>query len=527
MAMPWRPLAISSSASAHLPPLLISASFTSNSYTIYVTDLTHIWTEVLDRRAIIRRSLNENTSIDPSEDAEQLKVFLHKIQLGVEAKGGTTLALSVKANGDRATIILSITAKLPKPLESLKWPIYLSPGPQSLLMYHLTIPLLQAQNTRMKEMAGLAEVLRDKDHVIQKLVDKLQAQGTELGHIFPGAAGKGGRKISRALAEERVKGLGAFDMEAWRKAMGSGETEDTMILVRDVFGHESSSVFKIGGSSQVFNVSDIWWENIGGESVALAAGTATISGQRGISLKGTIPLRDGKDEASPQENDDFQVQETPPHLAGKASKIVVPQTDDDSTDVDDLDASSHRFTVPDSFPVSSPAKRPIRLGVVGGKEPTPKSPHIDNNVNDDASTDGEPSSPHKMILPKQAVPPAPEVVKSKKGMVGKIGDKKKEAPLIATPDVESESTISLPDRKSKSRFGVIGHKAVAALEKDGPSVKDGVNHATRGRTETKQEKDKTPPRRETSRERADKKRVQLKRELEEKAKAPVKKKRKF
>ena len=64
-------------------PLLSRSSFQTQSYDIFVTDLTSVWSESLDRRQIIRRALNEDTSIDPSQDSTQLKILLDKIKAGL------------------------------------------------------------------------------------------------------------------------------------------------------------------------------------------------------------------------------------------------------------------------------------------------------------------------------------------------------------------------------------------------------------------------------------------------------------
>lgn len=73
----WRPLP----TFPDLPALLISPGFhvESSSYSLAITDLANIWTESLDRKGILRRSLNEDTSIDISDGGqEQWRVFLSK-----------------------------------------------------------------------------------------------------------------------------------------------------------------------------------------------------------------------------------------------------------------------------------------------------------------------------------------------------------------------------------------------------------------------------------------------------------------
>ena len=78
----------------------------------------------------------------------------------------------------------------------------------------------------------------------------------------------------------------------------------------------------------------------------------------------------------------------------------------------------------------------------------------------------------------------------------------------------------------KRKLGAIGLKHQSpAMKKEGLSQLEELE--IRGRTSVNPEKEKPPQPRETSEERTDRKRQELKHELEEKAKAPVKKKRKF
>jgi hypothetical protein len=570
--MVWKPLRLSSSAGAHLLPLLISASFTPRSYTIHLTDLTHIWSESLDQRAIIRRSNEENTSIDPSADSYQFQIFLDKIKLGLAGAKDTTLALTITADANRPSLVLNITVKLPGGLSPLQWPVQLAAAPQSLLTSQLTVPLLRAQHVRMQEMANLAEVLREKDHVIQKLVDKLEGQGTELGQIFPQAAGKVGRKLDRKRAEERVKGLGQFDMEAWRKRQDHGTSLDTAQLIGNVFAGDDSKALGIDGGISTSEEADAWWESIKGITVNLDSGKISTNGP---SRASRTPPKLGsalRKEETIDEADDFQVQATPRHLASPpkraASKLVISDSTDDD---DDLDALSQRSKIPDSFPPSPPPaaaspQKLKKLGAIGGKKLAPNLAQPDEE-----STEGEPSSPYKAssetkaasptpekalakpqrklgriggkkedplpepesehdVSPPLAKAPVPDAPKVKKGKLGQIGGKKKRAETPApaeeaVPETEAPTTPTTPNPKRK--LGVIGHRhqSPAIKNEDNPSKTEEAE--SRGRASVKPEKEKSPPPRETSQERADRKRLQLKRELEEKAKAPVKKRRKF
>jgi hypothetical protein len=574
--MSWKPLQFSAYAGTHLPPLLISATF-ADSYDIHLTDLTNIWSESLTKRAIIRRSQEESTSIDP-RDGDQFKIFLDKLKLGLEGGKDTTLALTITADADRPSLILNITTNLPGGLAPLEWPVRLAAAPQSLLASQLTLPLLRAQHVRIQEIAALAEVLKEKDHVIQKLADKLEEQGTELGQVFPQAAGKLGRKVDRKRAEERVKGLGVFDMQTWRKELSHEESQDTAQLIGEVFTGENTDELQANSGVHLSEDQEVWWESIKGITMNLSSGKISTNGlQKAKAKPSPKPVLRQEDSI---DDDAFQVQATPPHLATSSgpgpSKVII---DDSTDDEDDLDAPSQRSKIPDSFPSSQPpaaasSAKPKKFGTIGGKRAAPK-PEPPTQVDDDQSTEEEASPPRKAspekrtaspapqittVRPKktlgkiggkkEAPPPSPpepepdsetepeveaspppvlspprEVAKPKKGKLGQLGGKKKQAepaPELAEPEASTSAAVPVTKRK----LGQIGHGHKVERQ-ESPKKPEEANTESRGRAFVKPEKTATPEPRETSLERADKKRERLRRELEEKAKAPVKKKRKF
>jgi hypothetical protein len=569
--MSWKPLRLSPSAGTHLPPLLISTTFTPSSYTIHLTDLTHIWNESLDKSAIIRRSRHVNTSIDPS-DGDQLQIFLDKIELGLAGAKDTTLTLTIMADADRPSLVLNVSVQLPDGLAALEWPVHLAAAPQSVMTSQLTVPLLRDKHARMQEMASLAEVLRNKDHIIQKLVDKLAGQGTELGQIFPQAAGKVGRKLDRKRAEERVKGLAQFDMDKWKKVQSHETSRDPAQLIRDVFAGDDMKISEIEDGNPASEETDSWWDSIKGITVNLDTGRISTNGSarpRKTPPKANPPLRK---EDTIESNDDFQVQATPPRLASPPKRAASKPVIDDSTEDEDLDAPSQRSKIPDSFPSSPPRaapspKKPKKLGAIGGKKAAPKpNPPDEESTEDEASSSQKPNAKESTASPmpekalakpqrklgrkegKKEVPPpgpeperevspspvtaspVPEAPKPKKGKLGQIGGKKKRAETPFPPEAaqpEAKAPTSSTTLQPKQKLGVIGVRYPSpAIGKEDTPLKTEETES-RGRASVKPEKEKTPPPRETSEERADRKRLELKRELEEKAKAPVKKKRKF
>jgi len=548
--MAWKPLHLSAAAAAHLPPFLLSAAFEYDSYKIHLTDLTNIWSESLDRDAIIRRSQEESTSIDPT-DSDQFRILLEKIRLGLSGGKDTTSALTINADDDRPTVTLNLTVNLPGGFAPLQWPIRFSPGPQSLFTNRVTVPLLGAQQVQMQEAKALGEVIEVKDHVIQKLLDRLESQGTELGDIFPQAAGKAGRKIDRKKAEERVKGLARFDIDSWRQGLEIEKSYDAGQLISELFASDKTDGLNIEAGVTEDEAAESWWESIKGITVNLNTGRITTNGLGKSTPRKVKPASKPSPPKEPsiEEDDAFQTQATHPQLASRVHKPSPsrPDVDDTTDDDDDLGGPSQLSRVPDSFPKSqsqshaprfpSPLPKPKKLGKIGAKKAAqaparePSPPHA-VAVEEDTATESPPPSPPQ----EKPRSPTPEPVQKPKpkGKLGKIGGKKAAPP--PEPKLERASTTppAPATPKVKGKLGKIGGKKKASTPTPDPTSPEAKlkssPHSTpdRGRS-AKIEKEKTPEpeERETSLDRADRKRAQLKRELEEKARAPVKKRRKF
>jgi len=200
----------------------------------------------------------------------------------------------------------------------------------------------------------------------------------------------------------------------------------------------------------------------------------------------------------------------------------------DSTDDEDgLEAPPQRSAIQDNFQ-PKPQHQPKKLGTIGGSKAASnpatqdKSPEFpakyarsQDMVDDNTASEDEDAPKFKTVKPEERLT-SPPASRAKKGGLGKIGGKKREttppAPVVASPEEHS-----LPDRTPKPKLGHIGHRPPA---KDVAKDDDVARYRTREKTVEEQP-------RETSKERADRKREELKRQLEEKAKAPAKKKRKF
>lgn len=517
--MAWRPLQVSAHAGAHLPVLLISTKFTSEAYTIQLTDLTHLWSESLDRKGIIWRSGEEATSIDPS-DGGQFKIFIEKIKSGLEGSNNTTLALTINSDADRPSLTLNISVSLPGGLAPLAWPVRLAASPPFQLTSQLIVPLLRAQHVHMQEISGLVEALKEKDHVIQKLLDKMESQGTELSEIFPQAAGRPGRKVDRKQAVERVRGLGVFDMEGWRKRLDIAESRDTSDLIEQVFTGETTDTGPADKDLVIGEEQDNWWDSIKGITMNLGTGRISTNGVGRNAKPSARPVAKKQDSVD-EDDDAFQVMSTPPHLS-KSAKIRALQEDDSTDDEDDLDAPSQRSKIPDSYPQSalppplSPPKPKKSLGKIGGMKMVarPKSPVHENvstededgpvhkpsaapkankqNVvvdGDEGSTEDEPS-PAKANLKKKVISPIPKPTPRKPvKKLAKIGSKKEASPPSPEPESEPERESTPPTaaaeepKPKKGKLGKIGGKKKIVRPEPEPELEPAASDQSHTKSE--------------------------------------------
>lgn len=260
-----------------------------------------------------------------------------------------------------------------------------------------------------------------------------------------------------------------------------------------------------------------------------------------VNLKTKSTSGDGKAETSPEldiEDDSFfERKETPPRLsktraadrdtAHRGDKPHPTQAatngDDSETETEDEDCldipptTSQRQAVstiepPGTFEedhvITTRSRTPATSNLVGGAEP--KSEPRDTEPEED---------------------PKPQPVRTKPGL-GKFGGKRAQ-PSAPTPEPTSSAPSPSKPKGALGRFGGKAKKETADQEK-----KDDVNASAKAIAASSckltPEVEKVPERELTEEEllqqkqaQADKKREKLKRELEAKAKGPLKKKRKF
>jgi hypothetical protein len=501
-------------------------------YTVRVTDMANVWEERLERKRICMRAWDLNTSIDPSDTPENMAKFLASIRSALDASQSghdqTSLTLQPGTSQDAGIggLVLKISCEIPG-LATLRWTMHLAKAPTSAVATALVLPLLQAQLARVREVEALTELVHRKDSVMTKLVDKLEATGTGLENVFNSLSTSltGRKKISRAAAGEKIRGLAPFNEDEWQEEIRSpvdGPSNVTSLL-NSVFagrGMRCNSSMEVEETPGL----DQWWH-----SFQSTKPVPLQSRPKQSTARATTPPPNMK-EATVDDEDDFQVQSTPPGLrAHSESKHnnngATTAVDGGSTASEDEDQSP-----PSSAKKSAVGKLPSRLGTIGGKrqpskDPSPApEPTMTHKPHAEASHDSETASevdddPTASLL-EPSSPPVPAKAPVRKAGLGRIGGTKPKA-VQEEPVARSTSPEEAPKpTPTPKKLGIIGQRAP-------DKGRDNTDHDSRGRSrETPKHTPEAP--RETSQERADRKRDELKRELEKKAAAgPAKKKRKF
>ena len=529
--------------------LLVKAKLDKHGYQVRLTDLGRIWGEDLTRDKLVLRAADLACSIDPSEDDDQYKILISKLRSTLSQESGTSLILNEQGGSHLgASLDLSVSAPLPGSLPPLKWSFSLQRLPETHVETDLVSPLLVQANYLEKHMQHLIEELRHKDHVISKITDRLETSGNDLTTCFPSTSNiKISRKRSqREQLARHVRGLGEFDEEAWKARLSEQADDDavTSSVLDSIFSTLPLPSAKRAASA----TGGDWWLHLSGHKASNGQRTSghgdrhpdsdevVTDADRNVS-KGYAEL--GHDES--MQDDEFQRQQTPPGLrhhshepeaamsverptvgiSNGANNVVRPE--DESTedeDEDDLDAPLKKTN---SAPKQRDAREPTRSS-------TPASSGAVKKLGTFGGARASPS-PAKPV----SQPPASSPAEKPRPRLGALGGraKAKHSHEPASSDEaasEQASSAALPAKKSK--MGVIGGKKLRPTDSPLHSAEElSATPEAPGESSPRKsravEKGTSPALRETSQERADRKRDQLKRELEEKARAPVKKKRKF
>ena len=241
--------------SRQLPSLFIKYQSGLSTYTVLLTDLTYIWKEALSRKQIIKRAFELDTSIDPSEGFDQLTLLLQYLQSALDGRAATSRKLS--SGQEERSLILELGITLPVPLLPLCWHLHLSPADPDVLRTELLLPCLKTSSQGRSEVLSLCSILKEKDYVITRLIDKLQASGLELTAVFPSLVPT---RTSKANAREvlmrSVRGLQPFHENNWREQFSSNIAENL-----DEWDHGLPYACLPLKSFSVPQSYGVWWAN--------------------------------------------------------------------------------------------------------------------------------------------------------------------------------------------------------------------------------------------------------------------------
>lgn len=392
--------------------------------------------------------------------------------------------------------------------------------------------------------------------------------------VFPGVSNvKTSRTNSgsqRSRLARHVKGLGEFDKAAWN-ALDEKLNEDQE-LAPDTIKNVFQNLPHPKGDEHAI---DSWVKDLAGKrkhSQAHARSKRSSEDAKALELD--------------TKNDDFQRQETQSHLPkhSPTEKATLPQAirpaqndEDSETETEDEDcldipptrsqehalSTTERSDDPEerhnpeitksnetssraraSGDVTAKGQRSSQYDLDEETEGPASSPPIRNSQmkqeTHDAESEAEPEKPIRKgglgrfggAKPKNEPQSSETEAAKPKSTLGKFGGKK------MRPQVTPEPTNSVPTSKPTSTLGRFGGKAKTASASQSSGERKGVSPAGNETAKTgappsrklAPEVEQAPEREMTEQEKqaqADEKREKLKRELEQKAKAPAKKKRKF
>lgn len=214
----WRVLELSEQPDGEpIPQLLVKPAFNSDSYTVFLTCLTNIWSEDLDLHAIVRRAAQQQSPIEISEqDTTQLNILLDNLSTCLSGSDDAECRLT--RNGADG-ITLHTMIRLPEPLDSLTWEFHLQRRSPVTLKNELILPLLVSSHIQYERINDLITTIENKDNAITRLVDTFESNNLDLVAAFPSIGGlKTGHKlIKREQAARHLPALRPFQHNVWQE----------------------------------------------------------------------------------------------------------------------------------------------------------------------------------------------------------------------------------------------------------------------------------------------------------------------
>jgi hypothetical protein len=229
----WRTLPFSN-RDGGIPKLLFKFITSSDGFELYVTDILHCWRGSGDRTSIAKEAARTHSSIDPSEDATQFQVLLSKLRDGLMGRNGGRCKIGFVSpdaadTEPRLSFTIHSRTPLPPPLQPLHWRFDLLQEERMLLTRELILPTLASELKHQTQIEDLKRRIEQKDHVITRLMDKMEQSSMDLSLVFPGYS-SGRKGLTAKQATKVVPGISKFDETAWEKDFGGHELATTRTL---------------------------------------------------------------------------------------------------------------------------------------------------------------------------------------------------------------------------------------------------------------------------------------------------------
>ena len=256
----WRVLELSEPTPGPVPQLLYKAVFGPDSYILFLTDLSNIWSEELSLDGIVHRAVQQQSPIDVSrQDSGQLAILLDNIQKSIHSHDTSVRRITSASSDD---LVLLTTTSLPEPLDSLAWAFHLEKRTSGTLKNELILPLLVSSHIQHQRIDSLIAKINDKEKALTRLLDQCESFNLDLAAAFPSisASKPGRRNVGREQAARYVPGLQIFQESMWRKDTGTLVESDlsTLGLFQEALAECTSKVPLQIKSDAV----DGWWAGI-------------------------------------------------------------------------------------------------------------------------------------------------------------------------------------------------------------------------------------------------------------------------
>ncbi|KAF2186458.1 XLF-domain-containing protein [Zopfia rhizophila CBS 207.26] len=545
----WRLLELSDTQQ-HVPQLLIKSEVGKRNYTVFLTDLSNIWSEKLDIAEIVERASEEESPIEVSkQDTTQLSILLENIRKSLVSADDTVCRITRDAADG---ITLHATIALPDPLGSLGWKFHLQKRTSVTLKNELILPLLVSSHIQHERINSLVTSISEKDRAIARLLDQFESSNLDLASAFPSISGSnsGRRVIRRDQAAKLVPGLEPFHEVKWRDATSQFKLKKTSTL--GLFQEAlSQSVPNVPPQMRQEDEEEPWWT-----AVSSQLDSPQVPWKTKLKSKPTSSSVEAKTDPLDEETDDefethehFKQRESPHRQAARTLEkpLASPRTkrvdteEDEATEDTDLDAPpksqgqprtfSRKAQVKDAPPKqesshsflqnASVAQKPKGFRIGGAKtkisvEKSPPSPLKDGDLPAESVTTVE--DVHRDSIPSNTKTGTATTTTASMKTVRKpfkIGGKQKES---AECNVAAKGTVS-PSRAPRSRDVSIPDKVQSAE----PVTREASDNAMPGDDAGNAAGEKHE---ETPEEKAERKRRELKRKNEELSKKQAQKKQK-